>query len=1141
MKTKMNVLGRVLSMILAVALTVTTVFSGFSRKTLAAENNVITVEEGEKDSVTFDWDKWKVESNSNPKVAKASIHTNIIGVKKLVVEGLKRGSTTVVVNNGKKTKTYVVNVSRAKGIKADHLYVSVNNQFELYDNGKLVGTVKTNKKSFDMNKITVTAAYGDGEKVNIKINNRKLMDGSDAVLLGNDFYIGSKNDPIYYTVSYPVTFTVNGKSITVVFTDKMTFYDKENSCHYVLDDGGIAFELENKQNVTRHTVKFVNGTEVIETISVIDGQSARYNGATPVKAETEYASYTFNGWVDVNDNPADLTNVKSDKTVYASFAEEVKQYTVKFLYENGKVLSEHNYSYNDTITVPDVPEKADDVEFEYTGAAWSPEVSTVCKGNAEYKATYEAVKKKYKVIYSVNGIETEKIFDALTSAEDVRSGAPEVASDYEIDGKRYEFKGWDKEFEKVTKDVVYTALYDVTDIKYTVKFVNSNGEVISEQNLKYGDKIVKPGNPKYPGNKDIYEHTFAGWDKEVSDVCTGDATYKAVFNKSIRIAFYKYNIEVSSRKDLFDYEYITGREPKYFTKLGSTITVTNDFTGYENIISMLEEAYIKGKSDTIYGNNNEEFVKSFVSLTAEKAGIKEDAVDCWYVLKRETDGWHVDGGNLKDYTVKFVDYDDSIISERIYNANENIIIPSNPVRESDETYNYTFAGWDKEVTSVKGNVDYKAVYEPSYIDYTVRFLNEDGSVITEATYHYGEDVVVPADPVKAADETYNYTFAGWDKEVTSVKGNVDYKAVYEPSYIDYTVRFLNEDGSVITEATYHYGEDVVVPADPVKAADETYNYTFAGWDKEVTSVKGNVDYTAVYTDEYNKYIVRFLDEDGTVILKETYHYGEDVVVPANPAKAADETYTYTFAGWDKEVTSVKGNADYKAVYESSYIEYTVRFLNEDGSVISEATYHYGEDVVVPADPAKEADETYTYKFAGWDKEVTSVKENVDYKAVYESSYIDYTVRFLNEDGSVITEETYHYGDNVVIPANPAKEADEKYTYTFAGWDKEVTSVKENVDYTATYTVRLNRIPEVEGDEDIVPDEDVVPDKKPEINPGNNASDDNKPSVRPVRKPEVEADEDVATGDGNMTLYIAILGLSAATLAVIMGRKKEQDI
>ena len=735
---------------------------------------------------------------------------------------------------------------------------------------------------------------------------------------------------------------------------------------------------------------------------------------------------------------------------------------------------------------------------------------------------------------------------------------------------------------------------------YTVKFVNSNGAEISSQTLRYGEKIVKPGNPKYPGDKGIYEYTFAGWDKEVSDVCTGDATYKAVFDKSIKIAFYKYNIEVSSRKDLFDYEYIMGREPKYFTKLGSTITVTNDFTGYENIISMLEEAYIKGESDTIYGNNNEEFVKSFVSLTAEKAGVKEDAVDCWYVLKREADGWHVDGGNLKDYTVKFVDYDDSIISERIYNANEKIAIPSNPVRESDETYNYKFAGWDKEISmEAVSDVVYKAVYEPSYIDYTVRFLNEDGSVISEATYHYGDnvvvpidpvkaadetytykfagwdkevtsvkgntdytavytdeynkyivrfldedgtvilnatyhygdDVVVPADPVKAADETYTYKFAGWDKEVTSVKGNADYKAVYESSYIDYTVRFLNEDGSVITEETYHYGDNVVVPADPVKAADETYNYTFAGWDKEVTSVKGNVDYKAVYESSYIDYTVRFLNEDGSVISEATYHYGDNVVVPIDPVKAADETYTYKFAGWDKEVTSVKGNTDYTAVYTDEYNKYIVRFLDEDGTVILNATYHYGDDVVVPADPVKAADETYTYKFAGWDKEVTSVKGNADYKAVYESSYIDYTVRFLNEDGSVITEETYHYGDNVVIPANPAKEADETYTYTFAGWDKEVTSVKENVDYTATYTERLNRIPEVEGDEDIVP----------EINPGNKATDDNKPSVRPVRKPEVEADEDVATGDSNMTLYIAVLGLSAATLAVIMGRKKEQDI
>ena len=1007
MKSKMNVLGRVLSMILAVALTITTVFSGFSRKTLAAENKptAYTVDSGKKKTVNLGSGDWKIVDNGNLDVASVEIQRGfLMWERNLVINGKKPGSTTVVVKKDNESKTFVINVSRVNGKKANHLYTPANNQFVLYDNGKQVGIVRTTKYNFDVNKMTVTAAYGDGKKVDIKITKRTILDRGgnvgDALIYGEGFYTGTEYDPVYYTISYPVTFNVNGKNVTVNFTDTMTFYDRENTCHYELNDDGIAFKLENKQSVVRHTVNFVNGTDVIGTVSVIDGQDAEYTGATPVKAETDYASYTFDKWVDADDKEADLTNIKSDKTVYAFFTEKIKQYTVKFLYEDGEVFSENKYSYNATITVPDVPEKQADVEFEYTDGAWSPEVSTVCKGNAEYKATYKAVKRQYKVIYSVNGRDTEKTFDALTSAEDVEKAAPEVPSDYEIDGKKYKFTGWDKEFEKVTKDIVYTALYDVTDIEYTVRFVNSDGTEISKQTLTYGQDIVKPSNPKYPGERDIYEYKFAGWDKEVSDVCTGDVTYTAVYDKSISIAFYKYNDEAASRKDLFDYEYITARDPKHFTKLGSTITVTNDFTGYENVIAMLEEAYKKGESDTIYGNNNEEFVKAFVKLTAEKAGVKEDAVDCWYVLKRESDGWHVDGGNLKDYTVKFVDYDDSIISENIYNANEVITVPSNPVRESDETYNYKFIGWDKEIS----------------------------------------------------------------REAVS---DVVYKALYEAEYINYTVRFLNEDGSVISENTYHYGDDVAVPENPTKTADETYTYVFAGWDKEVTSVKGNVDYTAVFTDEYNSYLIRFLDEDGTVILSGAYHYGEDVAVPENPTKAADEKYTYVFAGWDKEVTSVT--------------------------------------------------------------------ESVDYTAVYEASYIDYTVRFLNEDGSVISENTYHYGDDVAVPENPTKTADEKYTYTFAGWDKEVTSVTGDADYTAVFDKKAIKLPEVEGDED------KTPDNKPEVKPGDNSSDGNKPSTRPVRKPEVEADEDVATSDSNMTLYIAVLGLSAATLTVIMGRKKEQDI
>jgi hypothetical protein len=114
-------------------------------------------------------------------------------------------------------------------------------------------------------------------------------------------------------------------------------------------------------------------------------------------------------------------------------------------------------------------------------------------------------------------------------------------------------------------------------------------------------------------------------------------------------------------------------------------------------------------------------------------------------------------------------------------------------------------------------------------------------------YNYGDAVVAPEAPEKAADETYTYEFAGWNKEVTNCVGNAVYTATYTESYIEYTVKFLNEDGTEISTATYHYGDTVVVPEAPTKAADDKYTYEFAGWDKEVVAVAGDATYTATYT------------------------------------------------------------------------------------------------------------------------------------------------------------------------------------------------------------------------------------------------------------------------------------------------------
>ncbi len=63
----------------------------------------------------------------------------------------------------------------------------------------------------------------------------------------------------------------------------------------------------------------------------------------------------------------------------------------------------------------------------------------------------------------------------------------------------------------------------------------------------------------------------------------------------------------------------------------------------------------------------------------------------------------------------------------------------------------------------------------------------------------------------------------------------------------YTVTFKDWDGSVISTKTYEKGATVEVPANPTREEDEKYTYVFSCWDNPVTSVTGNITYTAVYT------------------------------------------------------------------------------------------------------------------------------------------------------------------------------------------------------------------------------------------------------------------------------------------------------
>ena len=245
--------------------------------------------------------------------------------------------------------------------------------------------------------------------------------------------------------------------------------------------------------------------------------------------------------------------------------------------------------------------------------------------------------------------------------------------------------------------------------------------------------------------------------------------------------------------------------------------------------------------------------------------------------------------------------------------------------------------------------------------------------------------------------------------------------------------------------------------------------TFAGWEPELTEesvVTCDAEYVAVFTSEPRKYHVVFKDYDGSVISDLQLPYGTDIYTakPADPEREPDADHTYQFAGWTPaltEGTMVTGDAEYTATYADADRKYSIRFLDHDGSVISDLQLPYGTDIYAakPADHEREADESNTYTFSGWEPalpEGTAVTGDAEYTASYTSAEREYSIRFLDHDGSLLSELSLPYGADIYAakPADPKRAPDERRTYEFRAWEPaltEGTAVTGDVEYKASYT------------------------------------------------------------------------------------------
>lgn len=156
----------------------------------------------------------------------------------------------------------------------------------------------------------------------------------------------------------------------------------------------------------------------------------------------------------------------------------------------------------------------------------------------------------------------------------------------------------------------------------------------------------------------------------------------------------------------------------------------------------------------------------------------------------------------------------------------------------------------------------------------------------------------------------------------------DLEITYSTLIEQYAVTFVNDDGTVLEVQYVDKGGDAVDPATrvdnpivPTKESSVQYDYTFAGWDGNLTKIFSDRTITATYSESLRSYTIKYVSK-GTVMQSSTGLYGENVpytgITPTYTLEESGYVY-YLFNRWDKS-GFIDGEKTVNAIFDR--FEYT---------------------------------------------------------------------------------------------------------------------------------------------------------------------------------------------------------------------------
>jgi len=454
----------------------------------------------------------------------------------------------------------------------------------------------------------------------------------------------------------------------------------------------------------------------------------------------------------------------------------------------------------------------------------------------------------------------------------------------------------------------------------------------------------------------------------------------------------------------------------------SRVITLSDMGGWDNRTKVYDTTTV----GTLYAKNG-------FSVTPSKEGDSEHEItvtsshNCDSVVVLFL---HADAAVIVNYTVSFVDYDDSPITSVEVVEGESATAPEDPTREG-----YDFAGWDTDFSNVTADLTVKATY--TIKTFTVSFVDWDNSPIGEAqTVDYGTAAVAPTAPTRE-----HFTFKQWDTDFSNVKANLTVKAVYEENAkADYTALnnaiaqagALNED-----EYTAESWSALQTALTSAKAVDKSlYAEDQATVDAATSALTSAINALAEQT-----YTVTFVGKDGQELKKETVKKGESATAPEAPVVDG-----FTFSGWSGSFEKVTADVTITAQYtEHGKADYTAlnnAIAQAEALTEDDYTAQSWSALQTALTNAKAVDKNlYAEDQATVDAATSALTSAIN--ALAEQTY---TVTFLGKDGQELKKETVKKGESATAPEAPVVDG-----FTFSGWSGSFENVTADVTITAQYT------------------------------------------------------------------------------------------